>query len=497
MVDRRSLRKQNQRLNQSEPILPEPQKGSIGDRNRDTGKYATNLGNNGTYQVNKIFDASVGSETQVQLNEGTGTADYRSADEEQTIEAILEARAVGLGVPDPDGLEDEGDNNPDNPFFGNCGVCNSKSVTRLDCPSGEGRITFADGQIKTFPTPAEIEYGGKVNFSYTNGQTGSLYVNSCADVEVSDDSEDFTTPYNPEVYGKLIYQQKATSWGAVSGLKEFQIYQNECAVTVVGVNIDGQRTMITTTTCDEIEETYGVKEPTTCVTAGTSNACGIDPDSLTYDCVVRVYRLCQKYFVRWVNASDGEPQLIESCEQVGYAVTSEIDDTGYKPGARNTGTGFLKYDSGIPRTFIVNAGGESFASGAEYGYFQIYQSVDNPCEYDIVGVKITGDKATFSGATTSKEYKTIYTGGCGFEVVLGDYIAEQILTIYNAEGDVLLETPDFVPSSVEGCEYDTESGDFSGSCRNTAVNSRVPVFEKTVSADTVGGVGVESVECVL
>ena len=129
MVDRRSLRKQNQRLNQSEPILPEPQKGSIGDRNRDTGKYATNLDNDGTYQVDKIFDASVGAGTQVQINEGTVTADYISApkaDQEFAGGIDESQRLIGVGIPYPEDIEEDGNadgehDDPTNPYFGNCG----------------------------------------------------------------------------------------------------------------------------------------------------------------------------------------------------------------------------------------------------------------------------------------------------------------------------------------------------------------------------------------
>lgn len=502
MVDRRSLRKQNQLQNQSDPIPPEESRGSLGDRNPDTGDYATRLDNGGTYQAKKIFKASTGAGQQVQLNEGTGTADYLSVQSEaETLDgALIQGRAVGIGVPEPNIKEDEGDDNPDNPFFGNCGVCNNRGVTRLDCPSGEGRIAFGDGQTETFPTPAEIEFGGKVNFSYSGGSTGSLYVNSCADVTITSDEEDFTEPYDPTVYGNLLYQKRVTAinlGGTATAIKEFQVYQNVCVVTVVTVAPDGTRQAIAVTDCESLEGTYTPYEPTFCVNAGGQRACGVDPESLEYECVVRVYRLCQKYLIKWVNSSDGEPQLIESCDQLGYAITTEESGSGYAPGARPVGTGSLKYDSGIPRSFTVNAGGSLLYSGDEYGYFQIYQSIDNPCEYDIVGVKITGDKATFSGATTSKDYKTIYTGSCGFEITLNDFITEQLLTVYDFEGKPILETTDFVPSSVVGCEYDPDTEEFTGSCRNTDISSRVPVFEKAVSADTVGGVGVESIECIL
>lgn len=498
-MDRRELRKINQLKNQVDPSPEERQQGSLERRDPNTGNYSTNLDDGGSYQARRLFESSVGDRQDVQLNPDTRTADYRSVPPEQESDdaARLDASRAATGIPNPNISDDAGEVS-DNENFGNCGVCNGKSITRINCNSGEAIVTFGDETTERIRTPAELEYGARVNFTRTNGSTGSLYVDSCAQVTIEDDKEDLDPGLGDEVYGTLIYQQRANlvnfGGSTLAGLKEFQFYKNECNVTIVGVTPEGQRQVVAIKACDDLEGTYAAVETQQCVVVGDQKACGIDPNSLTYDCVIRGYRLCQKYRISWVLASTGEETFIEDCDPLGYEIEENPEENFYFPGARNVGTGVLSYDSGIPRTFTVNG---TISSG-EAGYFQIYQSVNDECSYEVVGVTVAGSTGGFSGAVVTKQYTTLFTGGCGFEITLGAYLSDNFLRIYNYLGEIILETGDFIPSSVQGCLYQGMNGtraDIEGSCRASEVQ-RVEVFEKIVSADNPNGVGVLGIECV-
>jgi hypothetical protein len=139
-------------------------------------------------------------------------------------------------------------------------------------------------------------------------------------------------------------------------------------------------------------------------------------------------------------------------------------------------------------------------SSGDYGFFQIYQSTENPCQYEVVGVKVQGDRDSFSGAVSASDYATIFAGGCGFEVTLGDYVSDKVLQIFNGNGEVIFETFDFIPESVTGCalgSLNPFSIDPAASvnCRVSEL-ARVPEFEKTVDSGTPGGVGIKSIECI-
>lgn len=499
MADRRSLRKLNQLKNQPAPIPKKDEKGGLASRDPNTGKRSTDLDNGGTYQAEELFSSSVNQSTQLQLNPRTKTADYESSelDKKRLDSGLIQSKPkLATGIPSPEiEDEDDGGNNPDNPFFGNCAVCNGKSSTSLNCVSGSATVNFSDGSIERIKSPAVIEYSARVKFNYSGGGSGSLTVNSCGIPEIAEDKEDDSDPFDPAVYGSIIFARKATSvnLGGSSGsdLKEFQIYQKNCNTTIVGVKDEGQRIVLGYSTCNALEGSY-TDSSKTCITIGVRKACGIDPNSLEYECVTQGFRLCRKYRVSWVSESTGEELYLESCDPIGYAISQEPEEP-YSVGARSSGGGILAYDSGIPRSFLVNG---SLSSG-EYGYFQIYQDAGDSCAVEVVGVKLTGDRGAFSGAVLNKEYSTIWSGGCSFDVLLGAFLQDSFLRIHNHEGAIVFETGDFVESSIVGCQYTGGKGDatkFSGNCRSGSVE-RVSVFEKAVDSSVVGGADVSSIAC--
>lgn len=503
-MDRRTLREQNFAKNQSDPISESEPQGGVGNRDRNTGDRRTKLDNQGTYRAKPLFDSSPGQNTDVQLNQRTGTADYRSVSgrfgDLQGLDIVAQA---ATGVPNPDPVITEiAEPNPDNSDFGNCGACNGLSKHLVDCPSGFVDITFGDGETFRAETPAEIVYEVKVTFDYITGGSGSIKVNACGDIEFLEDEDD----PSPAIagYGTLIYQANATSVtveGSTRGnLKSFQVYNNACSNTVIGVQPDGDRVFVGIMPCDMSEFTYTPPSPSNCIRLGGQKVCNIDPESIQRLCVVSVYELCRLYRVTWTLASTGQIKVEESCDPIGWEIVPEPQDRAYRPGARPVGTGLLRYDSGVPRKFTVHADGTTYSSG-DYGYFQIYQSVENGCEYDIVGVQVT-----FQGATTIKDYQTIRTGDCDFEIQLGDYLGEGFLRIYDDKGNIIIETGDFVPGSVVGCVYVGEINgvpDFRSqnntnlACFPTAEFERVLVKEKTANANIIDGVTVEAIECVV
>lgn len=502
-MDRRSLRKKNLYNNRdTTPNVTEPGKGGAGKRNRDTGDRQANLDNGGTYQAKEQFNASVPDSQDLQLNPELRTADYRTPPEEVAEEEGGIVQTVlppaGIARPQFEDEEDENENDPDNPFFGNCQVCSGTLATNLECPSGQARITFGDGSFQDVFTPARIEYGGTVSFNYASGASGSIFTNSCGTPELTSDLGDLSPPIDSAVYGEMIYQQRATSVdiGGASGsqIKEFQIYKNECVVTIVGVADDGTSQQLGTTTCENVDGTYTPFEETFCINVGGHKECGIDPDSLSYQCTVRISEFCTSYNVKWVKQSTGEELFVEECSPVAYQITSEENRDTYKPGPRNEGTGFLVYDSGDPRTFSVN-GGES---SGDFGYFQIYRDTDDPCAYEVVGVKVTGDKGTFSGAVNTKTYQTFYSGGCGFEVDMTGFANVNYLQIIGADGGVILETTDFNIDSVDGCLVESNSpltiDQTSNFCRSVE-QKLVGRSEKSAPAEDPSAVTVIGLEC--
>lgn len=488
MGDLRKLRKLNQLKNKANPIVPEESKGGLGNRDPNTGKRRTKLDNGGTYPATELFNSSVGGDTQVQLNANTKTADYRSRDVEgdRRDEGVLKRKVkVATGRPNPE-IKDETDPdeiNPNNPNFGNCEICSGVKATSLNCVTGKAKITFADNRTETIITPAEIEYGAKVVFGYEAGGSGGIYVNACGNVVIEDGNEPpDIDPFDPSIYGKVIYSQNATAIdiGIISGsnLKAFQFYQKNCTVTVVGIDENGNKRVLGATTCSNLDGSYTIATPTNCVIVGNEKRCGVDLNSIQYQCVVRGYRLCQKYRVAWTIFSSGEATFFEDCDPLSYRIVDIEDTGGYSPGARPVGEGVLRYNSGIPKKFTVNGA----LSSGDYGFFQIYQSTENPCQYEVVGVKVQGDRDVFSGAVSNNEYATIYTGGCGFQIALGDYVSDKALQILDSNGAVIFETFDFIVGSV--------------SVGRSPDVTRVAEFEKTVNSGTSGGVGIRSIECV-
>lgn len=479
MADRRSLRKQNQLQNQPDPSPQSEPRGSVGRRDRNTGNVSANLDNGGTFQAKPLFKASVGSETEVQLNSRTKTADYKSSEQDKAKEsgAKLDKPLPASGRPTPQFEElDDSENDPNNPFFGNCGGCNSNGSQRINCASGLTEIEFSDGSTTKVKTPALIEYGVKVKFNYQvpavpEGETpppaknDELYAAGCPNFSIDDGLDDLAEPYPENVYGKLLYQQRASSValaGATgSGLKEFQIYQNGCTVTVVGITEEGSKSVLGTTQCDELAGTYGVLQDKNCIILGDERRCGVDLDSLEFFCAVRVYRICASYRVQWIKESDGQIAYAQSCDQLGYRVEL-VEDVEPVNISGDPLYGRLKYDSGIPRSFVVNGDGYLWRSDNEYGYFQIYQDAINPCLYRVVGWKdpqpweisaILIDGTIINESNTAGESQVVYAGSCGFEITLGSFVYDTVLRIYNAKGEVAYETSDFVAGSVRGCTY--------------------------------------------
>lgn len=493
MADRRSLRKQNQLQNQPDPSPESEPRGSVGRRDRNTGNVSANLDNGGTFQAKPLFKSSVGSGTEVQLNSRTKTADYKSSEQDKAKEdgAKTDKPLPASGRPTPQ-FQDlgDGEDNSNNPFFGNCGGCNSNGSRRVDCASGLAEIEFSDGGTTKVKTPALIEYGVKVKFSYQvpavpegetppPAKTDELYAAGCPNFSIDDGLDDLTEPYPENVYGNLLYQQRASSvtlaGASGSGLKEFQVYQKNCVVTVVGVTEDGNKSVLGTTQCDELAGTYGALQDKSCIILGDERRCGVDLDSLEFFCVVRVYRICASYRVQWIKESDGQIAYAQSCDQIGYRIEDEPLESFLL--GRDPLYGILKYSSGIAKNFVVRAGGNSYASGADYGYFQIYQqssgqidastleTIGVDCTYSVVAWKeprlqrpfyaIAPDGRIFGeGANiVATDSRVVYTGGCGFEIELGSYVAQDFLRIYNAKGEVAYETSDFVAGSVRGCTY--------------------------------------------
>lgn len=535
MADRRDLRKQNQALNQSNPSPQAEPRGSLGRRDPNTGKYNANLDDGGTFQATKQFDSSVRNDTEVQLNQKTKTADYKNIDRDRgSREGIKEEvvkPASGNPTPQFEGLGDE-ENNPDNPYFGNCGGCNNNGSTRIDCASGYARIEFSDGSVDTFKTPALLEYGGKVKFRYkppegseegTLGAEDEIYTSGCPNFGIDDGLPELEEPYDEAVYGKMIYQQKATSFvfGNIeaSNTKELQIYQQGCLARIVAISPEGNRQVAGVTNCEELSGTYVEPEDKSCIQLGDERKCGVDLESLKFFCVIRVYRLCLKYQVRWVKESTGEIVTASSCDQIGYRIEL-VEDMEPFPLGDSSKYGRLKYDSGIPREFVVRGGGSTWSSGTDYAYFQIYQKSDGfygteSCTYQVVGWKepryegfsffeVINPDGTIadSGVNIAGDSRVVYEGGCGFEIELGNFIADQVLRIYDSQGQQAYETPDFVPGSVQGCLYVDGTGvnasftsDGSGFCRPGA-ESKVLEYEKETESSEETQITVTALACI-
>lgn len=232
-----------------------------------------------------------------------------------------------------------------------------------------------------------------------------------------------------------------------------------------------------------------------CLTVGTEQVCDVDPTSIEYQCLIRGYRICNAYAVSWVDKNN-EPQRVSKCEAIGYRVL-EKEETSYQIGNKLQGIAArLKYDSGIPRSFVVNASEGNFASG-NYGYFQIYQDSFNECVYYVVGWTVDGARDDFNGAITSFGQQVVYSGGCGFQITLGAYVVDQTLQIYDSQGQIFFQTEDFLPGSVVGCEYvsGTEiNTQFTGNCQG-GTPEKVLAFTKTVDASTEGGLTVVDIQC--
>lgn len=535
MADRRDLRKQNQLRNQPNPSPQAEPRGSLGRRDPNTGRYNANLDDGGTFQATRQFDSSVRNDTEVQLNQKTKTADYKKIDRDRgSREGIKEEvvkPASGNPTPQFEGLGDE-ENNPDNPYFGNCGGCNNFGSTRIDCASGYARIEFSDGSVDTFKTPALLEYGAKVKFRYkpsegseegTLGAEDEIYISGCPDFSIDDGLDDLEEPYDEAVYGKMIYQQRADSvslgGGSASNIKEFQIYQNNCSVKVVAIAQEGGRQIIASTNCENLAGSYSKLEPKDCIQLGEERKCGVDLESLKFFCVIRVYRLCFKYQVRWVKESTGEIVTASSCDQIGYRIES-VEDMEPFPLGDSSQYGRLKYDSGIPKEFVVRSGGSTWSSGTGYAYFQIYQKSDGfygteSCTYQVVGWKepryegfsffeVINPDGTIvdSGVNIAGDSRVVYEGGCGFEIELGNFIADQVLRIYDSQGQQVYETPDFVPGSVQGCTYLDGTGvnarfrsDASSTCQG---DSEEPVleYEKETESSEETQIAVTALACI-
>ncbi len=499
-MDNKSLRKLNFRKNKADPILPSESKGGLGDRDINTGRYGTNLDNGGTYSAKRLFQASTSRNQHVQLNEATRTANYKSneSDVKKAKGGIPSSRTVRPATAvweiEPN---DTGENDTDNPFFGNCNVCQGNVGSQINSNSGKTRITFSDGSTEEIQTPAELEYGAKAKFTRTDGSNGELYANTCASLSVFEGTEDPSDATSDQVYGQLIYSQKARAFsvGDISetDIKEFQFYQDNCTVSIVAIAQNNTRQLIGITTCENLSGAYTPIVDSICVALNNKKACGVIPESIQTFCIIRGYRLCQKHQIKWTELSSGKEVVFEDCEQIGYQIVSEPQDRQYKPSGQQGTSSMLRYDSGIPRKFTVTAGIDSFGSG-EYGYFQIYQNPETPCEYQIKGVKVTGAASVFSGAVTTKEYATVYTGACGFKITLGDYLADQFLRIFDEKDNLLIETSDFIPSSVLGSQY-LGNGQFTLDPLRSAEIERVEAFEKE-SPSNVEGFGILSIECI-
>jgi len=412
-MDRRQLRKLNQFQNKAkQPPPPQDTSGTLGERDPNTGKRTARLDNGGTYPVRELFDSSISENTNVQLNPGTKTADWKDATPQPPPPEPFKRKREIQGRLGTQGL--------DNPNFANCNVCRGQSQIDLDCYSGLAQIDFEDGNEKLI-TPGYVVFGNKVKYLTTEGDYGEKCWNACTS-------------------------------------------QSEIDALVADV--------------------------------------GADPESLEFECVVRGYELVRKYRVSWTTLG-GENAFVESRFPVGYAIESGDESAGYEPGDRNEGTENptteLVYDSGIPRKFTVNPGGLSSGLGA---YFQIYRYKETPCQYDLVAVTTKLQFFECSGLWDNiPTWETIYTGECGFEIALGDGLREdgQILRVYDYRGEVLLETFDYDPATLQGGLYEGGKEETTVITDPIQDDEYLPLikFERTTGVDTEGGVKILAVNCVL
>lgn len=498
-MDRRSLRKLNQSKNHADSSLSEDPKGSVTRRDRNTGNREIRLDNGGIVQARPLFHASINTRAKVQLNVDTNTADWKSVNHHlheqrrrkrraNQWEAEDDGRDDGNRLPTFIDTTDDDDNNPDNPAIGKCPVCSGNAEKQIDCKGGDAKITFTDNTVEYIQTPAVLTYGARATFEYTDGTLGSIDVDTCANASIdSDIPETLNRPISG--FGSLMFRKVASAVNiggiSVANIAEFHLYKDGCAVTLVTFTNDGTSTVQGEMECNEAFGTYTELNGKTSLTFGDKTAYDIDPDTVSFDCVIKGYRFCQKYTLTWTGSNQTKEYKIENCTPIGYQLKS-ANQARFTPPARPIAGYSLKFNSGIPRVFTVSDGVNVYPTNK--GYFQIYQNNLNQCEYDIVGVEVGNDGYT---------YETIYTGPCGFEITLGGNLSETFLQVFDAFGTLILQTDDYLPGSIRGCEFLGGSGNnaaFVGECQS-AILDRVLVFEKSLIATDNNPIDIADVSC--
>jgi len=508
-MDRKSLRKQNQLQNQAKPIVPPEKKGHLESRDINTGKDIARIEDGGSYTVDRLFKASVNQYRQVQLNSATQTADYFSSpqdinrDRHGGRQDVKVAARTATAKPVTEG---EGDPpNPLNESFGSCGVCNGKGPVNIDCKSGNATVIFDNGSQEKIKTPAVIEYGAKVTFKMAaSGKEEELAVNTCGEVRIYEDRSAYP-PFNSAFGDFIRYEQRASSvsiGGTVENIQSFQIYghNDSCESTVVVLDVEDNVRAVADVDCDSLAGSYAAAEDVWCISIGDESKCGIDPDSVTYECTAIGYHLCNLYQVFWTQASTGKEEVYQSCDPIGYELTEETD-TGFTPSLKDASWPSV-YQSGIGKSFTVYGGDYPVGSG-NYGWFTVARSTSNECLYRIYGFREVVVGVTDPRAINGSVYlpKVFYEGGCGFEVTLGASIMGKVLVIKDADGNVVFQTSDFIEGSVKGCKwggFDIDAQNVGNDFCRTGTLVPIKEFEKTARADdneAAKGIYVNEVLC--